>query len=119
MCRHALGGTSLWDSGRAVIRPFVRASWYAVPLLILTALCVLLVVPGVLAVALVGVVRSCRSLLTAELTVISDWSPVPPDRSPPLAWLVGWDRFCTGAVLLGGAASAFAHVYRECNKPAE
>jgi len=145
MCRHALGGTSLWDSGRAVIRPFVRASWYAVPLLILTALCVLLVVPGVLAVALVGVVPFLSvapdrpadgyfglvSRATGPLAAIGCvavpvgvlfWAMVVVTSllasvSPPLAWLVGWACFCTGTVLLGGAASAFADVYRGCQEP--
>ena len=141
MCRHAVGGASLWGSGRGVIEPFLRASWYATPLLIVTVVSILLVVPGMIAVALVGVVpflsvapvrpadgyMGLVSRFAGPLNVVGGiglplgtlfWvmfvvTSLLADVSPALAWLVGWACFCAAAILLGGAAAGFAHIYRE------
>lgn len=145
MCLQAGGGATLWESGRRVIRPFLRRCWYATPLLIVTAACVLLIVPGVVAVALVGVVpfvslapvpppdgytgliSRCAVPLFAvgcvalPISILFWMMVVVTSRlasvSPPLAWLVGWACFCAGTLLVGGAASAFASVYGECQEP--
>lgn len=141
MCRHALDGASIWGSGRSVLRPFIRTSWYATPLMVVTVVSILLVVPGMVAVALVGVapfltiapVRSADgytglvSRAAGPLALVGCialplgtlfWGMVAVTSllaatSPALAWCVGWACFSAGAILLGGAAAGFAHIYRE------
>lgn len=141
LCRHAVGEESLWESGRGVIRPVLRRCWYAIPLMIVTASCVLLVVPGVVAVALVGVVPllslaparpaggyvGLLSRCTVPLAAVGCvaipisalfWTTVGSATLmasvfPPLAWVIGWVGYCAESIVMGGTASAFASAYLE------
>ena len=145
MCRHALGGQTLRASGWAALGWSLRASWCAMPLMVVTAACVLLLVPGIPAVALLGitpflslapsrppggytglVAGNAASLALVGLAALPIgamfWGMVGMTALlavvwPPLAVLVGWGWFCVGSVLLGGTAGALAHIYRQAPTP--
>jgi len=142
MCRCASGGMTLRGSARGVVRPFLRSCWYATPLMIVTIFCVVLGLPGIVSLGLLGIVpflsfgdarqsarytlvlsrcagplavTGCAALPLGLLfwTMVVATSVVGP-VSPPLALLVDWVCLCTGAILLGGIASALAHVCQGC-----
>jgi hypothetical protein len=133
-CQYARGEWSIFRSLRDSWRASVRSIWYAAPLVLVTAVAVLCVVPAVLVVAVVGpapfwrlknrphlsfteylaraflpslVIGAIGALLGVAFWLMVLVTALLAGVSPPAAWIVGAAFYALGAVATGGIASAF------------